>query len=78
MPKYNIIYTSPNDDHYLWNGTSLDKLEKEEQEVLLFSGKNFKEGELKDAINDCKKAAKQLFSRDKDPKVKTVEIAVSD
>ena len=77
MPKYNIIYTSPHDDHYLWNGISLDKLEKEGQEVLMFSGKNFKEGELKDAINDCEKAAKQLFS-DKNPKVKTIEIAVSD
>jgi hypothetical protein len=77
MSKYNIIYTSPADDPYLWNGASLDKLEHTDQEVLLFSGKSFEEGKLKDAIKDCKAAAKVMFPKDTDPKIKTVEIKVS-
>jgi len=77
MAKYNIIYTSPNDDLYLWNGISLDQLEHADQEVLFFSGKSFKDDELKDAIRDCKAVAKAIFPDDTDPKIKTVEIKVS-
>ena len=78
MPKYNIIYTTAHHDHYLWNGTSLDKLEKTGQENLMFSGKSFKEEELDNAITDCKKTIAQAFPKDTDPEIKTVQIAVSD
>jgi hypothetical protein len=76
MSKYNIIYISPADDPYLWNGTTLDKLEHTGQEMLLFSGKSFQDKELKDGIKDCHAAAKVLFPEDTDPKIKTVEIKV--
>jgi hypothetical protein len=78
MPKYNIIYTTPHHDHYLWNGTSLTKLEKAGQETLMFSGKSFKEEELADAIANCKKAIARSFPKDTDPEIKSVQIAVSD
>jgi hypothetical protein len=76
MPKYNIIYTSPDDDVYLWSGTSLDKLKKTEREILRFSGKVFEENELHDAIPACKKAAKEMFPDDDELEIKTVEVKV--
>ncbi|WP_179415664.1 hypothetical protein HDF19_05500 [Mucilaginibacter sp. E4BP6] len=78
MPKCNIIYTSPQKDHYVWDGTSLTKLEKAEQETLRFSGKSFKQDELDEAIKDCKKAIEQSFPKDENPEIKTVKITVSD
>lgn len=78
MPKYNVIYTAPNNYHYLWNGASLDKLEKAEQETLRFSGKSFKEEELANAIADCKETIAREFPKDIDPEIGVVEIAVSD
>jgi hypothetical protein len=77
MPNYNIIYTSPGNDPYLWDGTSLTQLEKTEQEVLRFSGKDFKQDGLPDGIAACKKAAKEMFPKDEELKIKTVEIKVS-
>ena len=77
MPKYNIIFTAPNNDPYLWDGTELTKLEKSGQENLMFSGKNFKEGELQDAIQACKEAALKMFPYNPDPEIKPVEINVS-
>jgi len=77
MSAYNIIYTSTNDTPYLWNGTLLFELEKEEQEVLKFSGSSFKKEELKEAIEGCKAAIAEMFPTDKNPKIKTVEIKVS-
>jgi hypothetical protein len=76
MPKYNIIYTSPDNDPYLWSDTSLDKLEKTDREVLRFSGKVFEKDELADAIAACKKAAKKLFTMDDELKVDAVEVKV--
>ena len=78
MPKYNIIYTSPHHDTYLWNGSSLNKLAKSGQDVLRFSGKDFKENEVADAMYDCKVAAKRLFPGDDELKVEKVEIEVSE
>jgi len=77
MSAYNIIYTSTNDTPYLWNGTLLFELEKEEQEVLKFSGSSFKNEELKEAIEECKAAIAEMFPTDDNPKIKTVEIKVS-
>jgi hypothetical protein len=78
MPKYNIIFTSAGNNTYLWNGTSLDKLAKADQAVLRFSGKDFKEDELPGAVKACRAFAKEMFPMDKEPEVKTVEIAVPD
>ena len=77
MPNYNIIYTSTAGDSYLWDGSSLTKLEKTGHEVLRFSGKDFKQAELSDCIAACKKAANEKFPKDEILKVKTVEIKVS-
>jgi hypothetical protein len=77
MPKYNIIFIAPNYDPYLWNGTSLDKLAKSGQENLMFSGKAFAEGELKEGIEACKKAALAMFPHNAKPEIKTVEVGVS-
>ncbi len=77
MSKYNIIYESPSGENYLWNGKSFDDLESTEREVLFFSGKSVKNEEVKDALIKCKAAAKALFPEDSDPKIKTVEINVS-
>ncbi|WP_461449058.1 hypothetical protein [Mucilaginibacter sp.] len=77
MPKYNIIYTAPNNHPYLWDGSELTKLEKTGQENLMFSGKNFKEEELSEAIKACKEVALQMFPHHTDPEIKTVEINVS-
>jgi len=78
MPKYNIIYTSLHHDTYLWNGSSLDKLAKTGQDVLRFSGKDFDEDKVADAIHDCKAAAKRLFPGDDGLKVEKVEIKISE
>ena len=78
MPRYNLIYTSPNSDPYLWNGSSLDKLEKKGQEALRFSGKDFKDEELAQAITDCQAAVKEMFPKDENPVIEPVEIKVSD
>jgi hypothetical protein len=77
MSKYNIIYTSPDGENYLWNGKSFDDLESAEREVLFFSGKSVNDEEVKDALIKCKAAAKASFPEDSDPQIKSVEINVS-
>jgi len=78
MPKYNIIYTSPNNDLFLWTGTALSHIEKKKQETLRFSGKDFKEEELAEGVESCKNAAKEKFPNDEALNVKPVEIEVAD
>lgn len=76
MLKYNIIYTSPGNDDYLWNGTGFDQLKSVDSEPLLFSGKAIKEGDLQAALNECKTAAKKLFPEDKAPDIKSLVVVV--
>ena len=78
MPKYNIIYTSPQKDHYLWDGTVLTKLEKAKQETLRFSGISFKEDELAERVIECRSAVEESFPKDANPEIKPVQIRVSD
>jgi len=78
MPRYNIIYTSPDKVHHLWTGTEFFTLEKTGQEGLRFSGKIFKDDELADGILSCKKAAHGLFPNDEQPQIKGVEVNVAD
>ena len=77
MANYNIIFTSPENDAYIWNGTSLEKLKSTDSEVLFFSGKSIKEEDLLGALNKCKEAVKAMFPKDNNPDIKTVEIKVS-
>lgn len=76
MLKYNIIYTSPGNDDYLWNGTGFDKLKSVDREPLLFSGKSVKEKELTEILKKSKAVAKKLFPEDKYPIIKSVEVVV--
>ena len=76
MLKYNIIYTSPGNDDYLWNGTGFDKLKSVDREPLLFSGKAIKEDELQEALKKCKTAAQKLFPGDEEPSIKWIEVVV--
>ena len=76
MLKYNIIYTSPGNDDYLWNGTGFDKLKSVDREPLLFSGKSVKEDQLPETLEKCKEAAKKIFPEDNDPIIKSVEVVV--
>jgi hypothetical protein len=77
MKKYNLIYTSKENDHYLWNGKTFDKLESEGREVLFYSGKSIGHGEVQKALKKCRTAAKKLFPDDTNPEIKKVEIKVS-
>ena len=77
MLKYNIIFTSPDNDSYLWNGASFDKLKSKEREVLFYSGKSLKEDDLADALQKCRESAKILFPKETDLKIRAVEIKVS-
>lgn len=77
MPKYNIIYTSPDSTIYRWNGAGFDKLEDEEREVLLYSGKSVNAEEVDEALSDCRARVKEEFPDDSNPDIKRVEVAVS-
>jgi hypothetical protein len=77
MSVYNIIYTSPDKDTYLWNGTGLDKLTYSDREVLFYSGRSIKEDTLFDALKVCKEKVKQLFPEDTDPEIESVAVKVS-
>ena len=77
MSNYNIIFTSPDNDPYLWNGTSFDKLENEDRESLFYSGISIEEGKVTEALKKSRAAAKKLFPGDKAPGMKAVEIKVS-
>lgn len=46
MKKYNLIYTSKQNDHYLWNGKTFDELENTGREVLFYSGKSIEQDEV--------------------------------
>ncbi|MGZ3873869.1 MAG: hypothetical protein ACXVJD_13185 [Mucilaginibacter sp.] len=75
MSKYNIIYTSPNDDDYLWSDNSFDKIENKDREVLLYSGKSLNEDAVTAALKQAQEAAAKQFA-DNNPKVKKVEVTV--
>lgn len=78
MPKYNIIFTPPGGDTYLWNGTSFDKLPNPDNDRLRFSGKAFTEDELSAALKEGIEVAHKEFPGDGEPEIKVVEITVSD
>lgn len=76
MADYNIIYTSPHNESYLWNGSSFDLLKKE-NEKLMFSGKTYEDKDLPKASKKATEAAKKIFPADKHPKLKHVEVPVT-
>jgi len=77
MHKYNIIYTSPNGDSYLWNGVGFEKLDDGENGVLLYSGKSIKAEGIEKALATSRAAVAKEFPNDDKPDIKKVEVAVS-
>jgi len=77
MPSYNIIYTSPSNEIYLWSGRSLDRLNAKERTVLKYSGKSVKDDDVSEAIKQCREAVQLLFPRDANPQVQKVQLKVS-
>ena len=77
MPKYNIIYTSPASDTFLWNGLSFDKLPGSDDEALFFSGRSIETDDLQHALKNAQAAAHLIFTDDKEPKIEPVEIKTS-
>jgi len=76
MVNYNIIYTSPSETIYLWNGRALDSLKSKDREALKYSGKAIKDDNLEEELQNCLEAVKQFFPADTSPKIKRVEIKV--
>jgi len=77
MSQYNIIYNSPDNETYLWGNHAFDKLANPHNIGLRFSGKDFKEDELKNALEEAIEAAKKQFPSDTNPEITVVEIKVS-
>lgn len=77
MPSYNIVYTSPSNHIYLWNGRTLDRLNAKERTVLKYSGKSVKDDDVSEAIKQCREAAQLLFPKDNNPQVEKVQLKVS-
>lgn len=78
MAIYNIIYRSPGNAIYLWNGSGFDLLGKEKNDTLFYSGKSFDENEIKAAMLKCRKAARRQFSGKGEPQIEKKEIPVND
>lgn len=77
MADYNIIYIAKDDQHYLWNGSGFDFFDKKENEKLMFSGKNYEDKELSEALKKCREAVKIAFPTDDDPELKPIEVPVN-
>lgn len=77
MSVYNIIYTSPDRDTYLWTGRGLDKLADSDMDVLFYSGRSIKEDTLPEALKACKEKVKQLFPEDNEPVIEPVAVKVA-
>jgi len=78
MAIYNIIYRSPENAIYLWNGSSFDLLGKEENDKLFYSGKSFDEDEVAEAMRQSRKSAKKQFPADRKLTIEKAEIRVND
>jgi len=77
MAIYNIIYHSKDNESFLWNGSSFDKLGKEENTGLFYSGKTFDENDVAAAVSKSRKAAHKQFPDDTRPQIKKTEIPVN-
>jgi len=78
MAIYNIIYRSQDDESYLWNGSSFDKLSRKENEGLFYSGMAFDEDEIAAAIDESRAAAQHQFPHDGNPQIEKAEVPVND
>ena len=76
MTKYNIIYTSPAKDYYLWNGRGFDKLGSKDRVGLLYSGKTYNNEDLPIVFPKCREVISKVFPKDSEPKLNTVGILV--
>jgi hypothetical protein len=77
MADYNIIYISPDNEYYLWNGSEFDHLRSVGNEKLMYSGKSYEEKEVSAALKKSRNAVKRMFSDDKHPQIKQVEVPVN-
>jgi hypothetical protein len=77
MADYNIIYIAEDDRDYLWNGSGFDLMPGDENEKLMYSGKNYDDKELPEALKKCREAITHVFPNDKDPQLKPVEVVVN-
>jgi hypothetical protein len=78
MAIYNIIYRSPEEATYLWNGSSFDLLGEEEKDKLFYSGKSFDEDEVTEAMRQSRKSARKQFPADLKLNIEKAEIRVND
>ena len=77
MADYNIIYTSPDNERYLWNGSEFDHLRSVGNEKLMYSGKSYEEKELPGALKKSRNSARRMFPDDKHPQLKKVKVPVN-
>ncbi len=78
MAVYNIIYTSPDKETYLWNGSSFDLLRNRDNDNLFFSGGNIEDKDLPPALKTAREVAAMQFPDDKTLKIDNVEISIND
>jgi len=78
MAIYNIIYTSPDNEAYLWNGSGFDLLRNEENDKLFYSGKSYDEDEVAQALLKSYNLAKAIFPDDNDVRLDPIEIQAGD
>ncbi|MFI5159662.1 MAG: hypothetical protein ACHQHN_00225 [Sphingobacteriales bacterium] len=78
MAIYNIIYTSPQKETYLWNGSSFDLLKNKDNAGLFFSGSNIEDKKLASVLKKARAFAGKQFPDDKAARISEVEIAVND
>jgi hypothetical protein len=78
MAIYNIIYTSPEKETWLWNGNSFDLLKNKDNENLFFSGSGIVDTKLISSMKKAREAAQKQFPYDKKQEIDKVEITVND
>lgn len=76
MASYNIIYTSPMHDNYLWNGTGFDPIGND-RETLRYSGQTYTQDELPHVLQKCRETIRHTFPDDTKQELEAVEIDVS-
>jgi hypothetical protein len=77
MQMYNLIYHAENGDAYYWNGAGLDKLHKEGEKNLMFSGKPIQNEDLLPALESLKLVINKQFPGDLTPDIEEVKVSVS-
>jgi hypothetical protein len=77
MSIYNIIYTSSENETYLWNGSSFDILKNKDNAGLFFSGGNIVSSKLASAMKKARAVAHVQFPGSKAAEISKVAITVN-